>query len=82
VDGKPTDDKREKMEKWDHDDLIAHYLLSQHLPSTMAIQVGNFNTAKEWWQKVSDKYTAKSTYMQNDLEQAFLEMHCAKGTDV
>ena len=82
VDGKPTDDEQEKMEKWDHDDLITHYLLSQHLPDTTAIQVGNFNTAKEWWQKVSNEYTAKSTYAQNNLKQAFLEMHCTKGADV
>jgi len=82
VDGKPTDDEREKMEKWDHDDLIARYLLSQCLPNMTAIQVGNFNIAKERWQKVSDEYTAKSTYAQNNLKQAFLEMHCTKGADV
>jgi hypothetical protein len=38
--------------------------------------------AKEHWSKVSEEYTAKSTYIQNDLEQAFLEMHCVKGTDI
>ena len=79
---KPTDEETEKMEKWDYEDLVARYLLSQRLPDTTAIRVGNFNTAKERWQKVSDEYTAKSTYAQNDLEQAFLEMRCIKGGDI
>jgi hypothetical protein len=80
--GKPTDDEKTAMAKWDHEDLLAHYLLSQHLPDTTAIRLSNVNTAKEHWTKVSNEYKAKSTYAQNDLEQAFLEMRCVKGTDI
>jgi hypothetical protein len=46
------------------------------------IHLSHFTTAKECWNKVSKEYTAKSTYMQNDLKQAFLEMCYARGADI
>jgi hypothetical protein len=32
--------------------------------------------------KLTNEYQAKSSYVQNDLEQSFLDMHCTKGEDV
>lgn len=78
----PTDPKTEAMDKWDYKDQIAHYLLSQRLPDTTAMQVSHFRTVKEHWEKVTKEFTAKSTYAKNDLKHAFLLMHCPKGRDV
>ena len=80
--GNVTDDETEAIEKWDHEDLVARYLLSQHLPDTTAICLSHYKTAKERWEKVNHEFMAKSMYMQKDLEQSFFEMRCAKGADV
>jgi len=34
---KVTDDERKAVEKWEHKDLAAHYLLLQHLPDLIAV---------------------------------------------
>jgi len=78
----PTDAEVEAREKWDYEDLIARYLLSQRLPDTTAIRVSGYSTVKERWEKVSEEFSAKSAYAQNDLEHAFLQMRCPKGGDV
>jgi gag-polypeptide of LTR copia-type/Zinc knuckle len=80
--GKPTDDEKKAMVRWDHEDHLARYLLSQRLPNTTAVRLSSINTAKECWDTVSDEYKAKIAYARNDLEQAFLKMRCTKGTDV
>ena len=66
--GNVTDDKTEAIEKWDHEDLVARYLLSQRLPDTTTICLGHYKTAKEHWEKVNQEFMAKSMYAQNDLE--------------
>ena len=78
-DANPTSDEIKGIEAWDYEDLIAWYLLLQCLPNTTAICLSHYRMAKEHWSKVSEEYTEKSTYIQNDLEQAFLEMHCGRG---
>jgi len=78
----PTDTEVEAREKWDYKDLIACYLLSQRLPDTTAIHISGYNTVKEQWEKVSKEFLAKSVYTQNNLEHAFLQMHCPRGGDV
>lgn len=72
----------ESIAKWDHEDLIARYLLSQRLPDSTAVRMGPYTSAKARWDRVHDEFTAKSVYAQNDLESTFHEMRCAKGGDV
>ena len=75
----PTDDKLSAIEQWEHDDLVASYLLSQCLPDITVICLSSFATAKEWWDIVTKEFQAKSTFTQADLHQSFQEMHCTKG---
>jgi len=57
-------------------------LLFQRLPDTTMLRLASLPTAHARWYRVSEEYTAKSVYAQNDLEQTFLEMRCPKGGDV
>ena len=78
----PTDGEIEAKEKWEHEDSVASYLLSQRLPDTTVMCLSNCSTTQEHWESVTKEYQAKSTYAQADLHQTFLEMCCAKGGDV
>jgi hypothetical protein len=78
----PSETETEAMERWDYEDQVARYFLSQRLPDETAMEVSTYQTAKERWDAVMQEYTAKSAYAKNDLEQAFLEMRCPKGGDV
>jgi hypothetical protein len=78
----PTTEETTKMEKWDYDDQVATYLLSQRLPDTTVMRLSGCDTTKEHWDMVTSEYQAKSSYAQADLHQTFLEMRCAKGGDV
>jgi hypothetical protein len=77
-----TTDKAQAIELWEYEDAVTSYLLSQRLPDTTEMRLANCSTTKEWWTTVSQDYQAKSAYAQADLQQAFLEMRCAKGADV
>lgn len=79
---KPTDAEIEAAEKWEHEDSVASYLLSQRLPDTTIMRLSSCITTKDRWDSVTQEYQAKSAYAQADLHQAFLEMRCAKGGDV
>ena len=59
---KMMDNEKEDIAKWEHKDLITCYLLSQCLPDTTALRLGNIATVKECWMKVSTEFTAKSAY--------------------
>ena len=74
-----TSDKIEAMEKWDHNDLVARYLLLQRLPDSTAVRVGPIPNARLRWDRVQDEFVAKSIYTQNDLETAFYDMRCPRG---
>ena len=77
-----TTGEQEAMAKWDYEDQVARYLLSQRLPDSTAVRMGPYTTAKVRWDRVHAEYTAKSVYAQNDLESTFYEMRCEKGGDV
>jgi hypothetical protein len=81
VASKSTDDNKKEIVKWEHDDTVACYLLSQCLPDSITIQLYNLDTAKECWDQLVKEFTAHSIYAQNDLEQAFFDMQCTKGMD-
>jgi hypothetical protein len=38
--------------------------------------------AKAHWDCLTTEFTVQSVYAQNDLEQAFFDMQCIKGTDI
>jgi hypothetical protein len=79
---KVLDDKRKALDDWKFEDLAAQYLLSQRLPDSIAIQLHSLTTAKAQWDRLVFKFTAQSIYAQNDLEEAFFNMCCAKGEDI
>jgi hypothetical protein len=77
-----TTDEATAIELWEYEDAVISYLLSQRLPDTMEMHLANCSTTKERLTMVSLDYQAKSTYAQADLQQAFLEMCCAKGANM
>ncbi len=79
---KPTDGKIEAAEKWEYNDSVASYLLSQHLPDTTIMHLSNCLTAQDRWNMATKEYQAKSAYAQADLHQSFLDMRCTKGGDI
>ena len=76
-----TTAEQESMTKWDRNDRVARYLLSQRLPDSTAVRMRVYHTAEERWSRVTDEFTAKSAYAQNDLETTFREMKCPKDGD-
>jgi hypothetical protein len=79
---KVTDAEKKAIEEWEHGDLAAHYLLSQHLPDSIAVRLQSLTTIKSHWERLTSEFTTQSMYAQNDLEQAFFEMRCPKGGDI
>ena len=78
----PTDAEINAAETWEYEDSVASYLLLQRLPDATEICLTSCTTAKEHWEAITQKYQAKSAYVQADLHQAFLDMCCVKGEDV
>jgi hypothetical protein len=76
------DNKKKSIEDWKYEDLAACYLLSQRLPDSITIQLQAFTTVKARWDCLVFEFTAQSIYVQNDLEEAFFSLTCAKGEDI
>jgi hypothetical protein len=79
---KVLDDKRKSIEEWKYEDLAMHYLLLQHLPDSIAICLHSLTTTKAWWDHLIFEFIAQSIYAQNNLEEAFFSLTCAKGEDI
>ena len=79
---KPTDEETAAAEKWVYDDQVAQYLLSQRLPDSTVVRMGPYSTAALRWERVTNEFTAKSVFAQNDLETTFYDMRCPRGGDV
>ena len=79
---KVPDDERKALDDWKFKDLAARYLLSQHLPNSITIQLHSLTTTKARWDCLVFEFTAQSIYAQNNLEEAFFNMCCAKGEDI
>ncbi len=79
---KPMDEEKAATEKWAYNDQVAQYLLSQRLPDSTIVCMGPYLTAALHWKRVTDKFTAKSVYAQNDLKTTFYNMCCPRGGDV
>jgi gag-polypeptide of LTR copia-type len=78
----PTTDEADLIAKWEYEDSVASYLLSQRLLNTTEICLTNCSTTMERWDMVTKEYQVKSTFAQADLRQVFLDMQCAKGGNV
>ena len=61
---------------------MAQYLLSQHLPDTIALPLSAYPTVKACWDQLVEEHRAKSAYVQNNLEVVFFKMMCPKGGNV
>ena len=70
------------MTKWDKEDNITAYLLSQRIPDDISNEIEALTTSKEQWDAVCGKFKPKSEYAKTDLHQSFLDMKCPKGGDV
>ena len=58
----PTDAEIEAGEKWEREDTMASYLLSQRLPNTTVMCIANCATAQDQWELVTKEFQAKSKY--------------------
>jgi len=79
---KPTDEETVAVEKWVYDDQVTQYLLLQQLPDLTVVRMGPYPTTALRWEWVTNEFTAKSIYVQSDLETAFYNMCCLRGGDV
>ncbi len=79
---KPMDEETAAAEKWVYNDQVMQYLLSQRLPDSTVVHMGPYSTAALRWEQVTDEFTAKSIFVQNDLETAFYNMRCPRGGNV
>jgi hypothetical protein len=77
-----TTDEADLIAKWEYEDSVASYLLSQRLLNTTEIRLANCSTTMERWDMVTKEYQVKSAFAQADLRQVFLDMQCAKGGNV
>ena len=82
IPGQPTDLEIAAIERWVQDNQVAQYFLSQRLLDKAVMEVNQYDTAKEWWDVMTQEFTAKSMYAMHDLEHTFLDMRCPKGSNV
>src|ERR1700733_4468449 len=54
---KPTDEEKKAIAKWDQDEVVSHYLLSQCLPDSTTVHLRSLKTAKERWEKVKAEFS-------------------------
>ncbi|EPQ58829.1 hypothetical protein GLOTRDRAFT_34064, partial [Gloeophyllum trabeum ATCC 11539] len=63
----PTDDEKEKAQKWDDDEATARYLLSQKLPDSALMKIRRYGTVAERWAAIQLDFTSKGMFAQTDL---------------
>ena len=78
----PTDVEDQAIQRWDHEDDIAGYLMSQCLPNKIIMDIKQHSTTQEQWEALCSTFTAKTDFMQMDLHQSFMDMKCPKGGDI
>jgi hypothetical protein len=65
------------MEAWDHEDAVAHYVLSQRFPDLIMFQVGECPTVRTSWEQVAKHCKKERAW---DLpEEAFVAIKCEGG---
>jgi len=78
----PTNMEKLATQQWDHEDDIAGYLMTQHLPDKIILDIEKLASTEEQWDAISSIFTAKTDFMQTDLHQSFMDMKCPKGGDI
>jgi hypothetical protein len=78
----PMDTEGLAAEQWDHEDKMAGYLMSQHLPDSVILDIRDFTTMQEQWDAICSIFTTKTEYAMTDLHQSFLDMKCPRGGDI
>ena len=78
----PTNAKCEAIERWEHEDAVAQWLLFHRLPNSAVLCLDEYPTAKAQWDELAEEHKVSSPYAQVDLVQAFREMCCPSGGDV
>ncbi|KZT27770.1 hypothetical protein NEOLEDRAFT_1021166, partial [Neolentinus lepideus HHB14362 ss-1] len=72
-----TDDEREKMTKWEDNEVTAQYLLSQKLPDSTFLRYRNCHTVTDRWAAIRDEFTHKGLHMQADICRHFMASKCS-----
>jgi len=78
----PTDVEDQAIQRWDREDNVAGYLMSQRLPDEIIMDIEQHSTTQEQWEALCSTFTAKTDFMQTDLHQSFMDMKCPKGGDI
>jgi len=78
----PTDAEDQAIQRWDHEDNVTGYLMSQRLPDEIIMDIEQHSTTQEQWEALCSTFTAKTDFMQTDLHQSFMDMKCPKGGDI
>ena len=78
----PTDKEMQAIWRWTCEDQITDYLLDQHIPKKIALDIIGFGTTKEHWDYIKKRFSAKSEHAKADLYQAFIDMKCPRNTNV
>jgi hypothetical protein len=78
----PMDTEELAAQQWDCKDETAGYLISQRLPNSVILDIGDFTTIWEQWDAISCIFMAKTKYAMTDLHQSFLDMKCLRGGNV
>ena len=53
---KPMEGESKAIEKWEHEDAVASYLLSQRLPDITVMRLTSCLTAHDRWEMVTKEY--------------------------
>ena len=75
-------DELKKLAKWEKEEHMAQYMLSQKLPNTIVVQIHKLDTVKKKWDLVKEEYTCKGLFAQADLWKSFMESQCLHGESV
>ena len=74
--------EQKAMDEWDHAEMLAQYMLLQHLPDSTAIHLKNILTIAERWTEVRNKFSVKSQYADVNLLTSFSDMCCLSTAEV
>ena len=63
----PTTTEIQEGLEGDREDAIASYLLSEHLPNDINLDIEQLPTTEEQWNAICHTFTAKSNYAKTNL---------------
>src|SRR6267142_34399 len=78
-DARPMVEEEEEMEAWDHEDIVARYLLSQRLLDSTLLRLSACPTARARWEHLAAKYPIKESQWEQERKQEDKELTKCKG---